>query len=85
MDSDTQIFWITVMSGISAFILALSRQCYKSKCKKINLCGIIIERDTENEEKFDEQNIQPTTPRDIENQQNQQNQNLKILNPRNNL
>jgi hypothetical protein len=44
-----------------AFLLALSRQMYKSKCSRIECCGIIIERDTHAEQDIDENpNIQHT-------------------------
>ena len=43
------------------FLLALSRQMYKSKCSRIECCGIIIERDTHAEQDIDENpNIQHT-------------------------
>lgn len=43
-------FVITTVGGI--FVLAL-KLCYKSKCKKVSLCGIAFERDIEVEMKED--------------------------------
>lgn len=42
-------FYITVFGFLGA-VLAV---CYKSKCRKIACCGIVIERDVEGEEKID--------------------------------
>jgi len=41
-----------------AFILAIGRQMYKSKCSKVSICGITIERDTQAEIQFDESHPQ---------------------------
>jgi len=53
MDSDVQVFYITIATLGCGLILALAKSCYKSKCSRIELCGIIIERDTENETSYD--------------------------------
>jgi hypothetical protein len=42
-------FYITVFGFLGA-VLAV---CYKSKCRKIACCGIVIDRDVEGEEKID--------------------------------
>ena len=54
MKSEDQVFYLTIISMGVAFILALSRQMYKSKCSKVSFCGIVIERDTQAELEFDE-------------------------------
>jgi hypothetical protein len=36
-----------------AFLLAIGNQCYKSKCKKVEICCIKIIRDVECEEELD--------------------------------
>ena len=54
MEESSQVFYLTIISMGIAFILALSRQMYKSKCSKIECCGIVIERDTEREAEIDE-------------------------------
>jgi len=52
-------YMFLVTSGIG-FILALAKALYKSKCRSCNICfGLInVERDTENEEKIDELQLQ---------------------------
>ena len=51
-------FWIT-MSGICVgFFGLVLRLCYKSKCTQIECCCIKIVRDTANEEKLDELNLE---------------------------
>ena len=42
-------FYITVFGFLGA-VLAV---CYKSKCRKIACCGIVIDRDVDGEEKID--------------------------------
>ena len=54
MDEKSQVFYLTVNSIATAFLLALSRQMYKSKCSRIECCGIVIERDTHAEQDIDE-------------------------------
>lgn len=54
MEESSQVFYLTIISMGIAFFLALSRQMYKSKCSRIECCGIIIERDTEREAEIDE-------------------------------
>jgi len=51
----TEIFWGMFLTTTIGFILALTRACYKSKCKNCSICfGLInIERDTEGEIKED--------------------------------
>ena len=43
-------FVITTVGGI--FVLAL-KLCYKSKCKKVSVCGVAFERDIEIEMRED--------------------------------
>jgi hypothetical protein len=54
MDEKSQVFYLTVISIGTGFLLALSRQMYKSKCSRIECCGIVIERDTQTEQEIDE-------------------------------
>jgi hypothetical protein len=60
MDTATfdAVFFSFLITSVIGCILGLSRVVYKSKCKKCSLCGIIIERDVELEEKVDELEIQ---------------------------
>ena len=43
-------FWLSITALTFSFLGLVIRHCYKTKCKKINCWGIIIERDTDNEE-----------------------------------
>ena len=54
-------FWIFFVTAGSAALLAIIRVCYKSKCKKIGICGLSIERDVTVEIANDEQPVTPTT------------------------
>ena len=58
MDSEQQIFWTFFITTMCGFILTLTRQMYKSKCSKVSLCGITIERDVRAEIELDEQTAQ---------------------------
>ena len=67
MDEKSQGFYLTVISIATAFLLALSRQMYKSKCSRIECCGIVIERDTQAEQDIDENpNLQHSKSTDLE-------------------
>ena len=67
MDEKSQVFYLTVISIATAFLLALSRQMYKSKCSRIECCGIVIERDTQTEQEIDENpNLQHSKSTDFE-------------------
>jgi hypothetical protein len=57
MDSEQQIFWTFFITTMCGFILTLTRQMYKSKCSKVSLCGITIERDVRAEIQLDEQTV----------------------------
>lgn len=56
----SEVFWTAFITSGIAFVLALAKAFYKSKCKSCDICfGLIkIERDTDNEEKIDELIIQ---------------------------
>lgn len=54
MDSETQVFYITIASMGVGLLLACMKAMYKSKCSKISLCGMVIERDTTTEAQYDE-------------------------------
>ena len=64
----TEMFLTFAISSGIAFILALARMAYKSKCKEVECCGCIkIQRDTQAEIEIDEQqqtnNQDPESPR----------------------
>ena len=50
----TEVFWVGFYTSAIAFVLALSRQIYKSKCQSLKCCGCELMRDTNAEEKIDE-------------------------------
>ena len=56
----SEVFFTGLYSSLIGFVLALGSQCYKSKCKEVNLCCIKIVRDVEGEEALDVQ--QPRNP-----------------------
>jgi hypothetical protein len=50
----SEVFYTFVISSICGIVLVGIRLCYKSKCREVNLCCLKIVRDTEGEEKIDE-------------------------------
>ena len=58
MPEMSEVFWSLVLSSSIAFLLALCRLCYKSKCSSIEMPCLKIIRDTTGEEKSDELEIQ---------------------------
>jgi hypothetical protein len=51
----SEVFYTFVISSICGVVLVGIRLCYKSKCKEVDFCCLKIVRDTEGEEKIDEQ------------------------------
>ena len=47
----SEVFWSLFLTSSIGCILAVARMCYKSKCEKIELCGLIIKRNVVLEEK----------------------------------
>ena len=47
----TEMFWMFLITSSSAFLLAVLKMCYKSKCSELNLCCLKIKRDVNVEEK----------------------------------
>ncbi len=56
----SEVFWTGLYSSLIGFVLAVSVQCYKSKCRQVDICCIKIIRDVEGEEALDVQ--QPRNP-----------------------
>jgi len=54
----TEVFWSFFLTSTIGCILGLVKILYRSKCKRCNLCGLEIERDTQAEEKVDELEMQ---------------------------
>ena len=64
----SEVFWTGLYTSAIGLIIAVSAQCYKSKCKEIS-CGCIkILRDIQAEEELDSNPRNPinTEPRRIE-------------------
>ena len=49
----TETFYVGLYSALMGFVLAISAQCYKSKCREVDICCIKILRDTTVEEELD--------------------------------
>ena len=47
----SEVFWTGLYTASGGVLLALINQCYKSKCREVNLCCIRIIRDVAIEEK----------------------------------
>ena len=43
----SEVFWTGLYTAAMAFLLAVGRICYKSKCKKVKICCLTIVRDVE--------------------------------------
>ena len=55
----SEIFWTGFYTASGAWVLALVNQCYKSKCKQIDICCIKIVRDVVVEEEIDSRPLSP--------------------------
>jgi hypothetical protein len=58
----SETFYVGLYSALMGFVLAISAQCYKSKCKEVEFCCIKIVRDTTAEEELDIQQQRPQNP-----------------------
>ncbi len=56
--SFSEVFYTGLYSSLIGLVIAIMASCYKSKCSKIKMGCIVIERDVEIEEKIDENPIQ---------------------------
>jgi hypothetical protein len=54
----SETFYVGLYSALMGFVLAISAQCYRSKCREVKFCCIKIIRDVEGEEALDEQQRQ---------------------------
>ena len=54
----SEYFWGFFVTAVCGFLLAVIRLLYKSKCEKVQLCCLTVDRDTTNEEKVDELRMQ---------------------------
>ena len=55
----SEVFFTGLYSSLIGFLIAIGAQCYKSKCKQVDMCCIKIIRDVDAEEQLDRQ---PTNP-----------------------
>ena len=60
----SEVFFTGLYSSLIGFLIAIGAQCYKSKCKEVDICCIKIIRDVEAEEAVDRQ---PTNPINAQN------------------
>ena len=55
----SETFYVGLYSALMGFVLAISAQCYRSKCREVNFCCIKIIRDVEGEEELDQRPQNP--------------------------
>ena len=60
----SEVFFTGLYSSLIGFLIAIGAQCYKSKCRQVDICCIKIIRDVEGEEQLDRQ---PTNPINAQN------------------
>ena len=60
----SEVFFTGLYSSLIGFLIAIGAQCYKSKCRQVDICCIKIIRDVEAEEAVDRQ---PTNPINAQN------------------
>jgi len=58
------VFWSFFITSIVGCLLKFGSMAYKTKCKEISCCGLKITRDTEAEEKIDEETIKSRQSQD---------------------
>jgi hypothetical protein len=58
----SEVFFTGLYSSLIGFLLAMGAQCYKSKCREVDVCCIKIVRDVEGEEELDIQQQRPQNP-----------------------
>ena len=51
----SEIFFTSLYTSLIGFFIAIGAQCYKSKCKQVDICCVKIIRDVEGEEELDRQ------------------------------
>ena len=54
----SEVFYTGLYSSLKGLVIAIMASCYKSKCSKIKMGCIVIERDVEGEEKLDQNPLQ---------------------------
>jgi len=61
----SEVFFTGLYSSLIGFLIAIGAQCYKSKCKEVNICCIKIIRDVEGEEQLDRTPNQIASPNNL--------------------
>ena len=54
----SEVFYTGLYSSLIGLVIAIMASCYKSKCSKVKMGCIVIERDVEGEEKLDQNPLQ---------------------------
>lgn len=67
----SEVFWSMFLTTSVAFVLAVGRLCYKSKCSSIEFCCIKIIRNTVVEERADELEMEIKASKPQEDNSNQ--------------
>ena len=49
----SEVFFTGLYTSLIGLIIAVGTQCYKSKCREVDLCCLKIIRDVEGEEELD--------------------------------
>jgi len=60
----SEVFLTGLYVGGFGFLGGLVAFAYKSKCKKISCCGLVIDRDVEGEERIDQIEIEKQNSKD---------------------
>ena len=55
----SEVFFTGLYSSLIGFLIAIGAQCYKSKCKEVKICCIVVKRDVAGEEELDRQPQNP--------------------------
>ena len=53
----SEVFFTGLYSSLIGFILAIGAQCYRSKCSRVKVCCITINRDVAGEEELDQRQL----------------------------
>ena len=61
----SETFYVGLYSALMGFVLAISAQCYRSKCREVKFCCIKIIRDVAGEEELDVQRPQNHVTHDM--------------------
>jgi hypothetical protein len=51
------VFWITITGLCITFLVAIMNTCLKSKCKKLTICCLTVERDVQAEVRQEEHEV----------------------------